>query len=139
MQGHEQLDREHEEPTSTNRAFGLVFAAVFALVGAWRTWGSHADGPWWFAPAAAFALLALFLPAPLAPLNRLWARFGLFLHGIVNPVMMGLLFAVAILPVGLLMRLAGKDPLRLRFEPAADTYWIACDPPDRPDAMKDQF
>lgn len=139
MHSHEQLDREHDVATSSERAFGLVFAAVFALVGAWRLWLSRADGPWWFAPAAAFALLALFLPAPLAPLNRLWARFGLFLHGIVNPVMMGLLFVVAILPVGLLLRLARKDPLRLRFEPAADSYWIACDPPDRPDAMKDQF
>jgi predicted membrane metal-binding protein len=139
MQSHEQLDREHEVATSSERSFGFVFATVFALVGAWQLWHARADGPWWFAAAAAFALLALLRPALLAPLNRLWARFGLFLHGIVNPVMMGLLFAVAILPVGLLMRLAGKDPLRLRFEPGADSYWVACDPPDRPDAMKDQF
>ena len=139
MQSHEQLDREHDVATSSERAFGLVFAAVCALGGAWRLWLARADGPWWFAPAAAFALLAFARPSLLAPLNRLWARFGLFLHGIVNPVMMGLLFVVAILPVGLLLRLARKDPLRLRFEPAADSYWIACDPPDRPDAMKDQF
>lgn len=139
MPTHEQLDREHEVATSSDRAFGLVFAAVFALVGVLRTWWSHADGPWWFAGCAAFAALALFWTAPLAPLNRLWSRLGMLLHAVVNPLLMGLIFLVSIVPIGLLMRLAGKDPLRLRLDRAAGTYWIPCEPPERRGAMKDQF
>jgi hypothetical protein len=52
---------------------------------------------------------------------------------------MWLLFVVSIVPMGLLMRLAGKDLLRLRFDPSAATYWIARETAERPDAMKDQF
>ena len=139
MPTHEQLDREHEVATSSERGFGVVFATVFALAGAWRLWRGHADGAWWLGIAVVFALLAFLWTAPLAPLNRIWTRFGLLLHAIVNPLLMGLIFVASIVPIGLLMRLAGKDPLRLRFEPGAGTYWIPCEAQDRQKAMKDQF
>ena len=47
MPTHEQLDREHEVATSSERGFGLVFATVFALAGAWRLRRGHADAPTW--------------------------------------------------------------------------------------------
>jgi hypothetical protein len=139
MQTHEQLDREHEVAVSSERGFGFVFAGVCAAIAGMRAWNGHADAAWWLAIAAAFAVLARFWTAPLAPLNRAWARLGRALHAIVNPVLMGLLFVVSIAPIGLLMRLAGKDLLRLRRDPSATTYWIACPPAERADAMKDQF
>ena len=140
MQAHEQLDRQHEVAVSSERSFGLVFAAVFGIVGAVRLWHGQGDAAWWLGAAAAFAALALFWSAPLAPLNRRWARLGGLLHAIVNPVLMGLVFALAIVPTGLLLRLAGKDPLRLRRDPAAGTYWVACGGgANRAGGMKDQF
>lgn len=139
MRTHERLDREHEVAVSSERGFGLVFAGVFAAVAGVRAWYAHWDAAWWFAIAVVFALLALFWTAPLAPLNRFWAGVGRVLHAVVNPILMGLLFVVSIVPIGLLTRLLGKDFLRLRRDPAAETYWIACDPANRQDAMKDQF
>ena len=139
MPTHEQLDREHEVAVSSERDFGFVFATVFAGVAGVRAWHAHADAAWWLGAALAFAALALFWQAPLAPLNRLWARLGRALHAIVNPVMMALLFAVSIVPIGLLMRAVGRDPLRLRRDPEAATYWIACEKADRSEPMKDQF
>ena len=139
MQTHEQLDREHEAAGSSERSFGFVFAVVFGIVAGVRAWGAHADAAWWLGIGLAFAALALFWQAPLAPLNRLWARLGNALHAIVNPVIMGLLFVVSIVPIGLVMRLLGKDFLRLRRDPGAATYWIPCEAATRPDAMKDQF
>src|SRR5512134_397363 len=112
MKTHDQLEREHEVAVSSERSFGFVFAVVFAVLAAVRAWGSHADAAWWLAIALAFAVLAQFWQAPLAPLKRLLWRFGNVLHDIVNPVIMGLLFVVSIVPVGLVMRLAGKDLLR---------------------------
>jgi hypothetical protein len=62
------------------------------------------------------------------------------LHAVVTPVLMGLLFFGALMPVGLLIRLLGKDILHLRREAEAATYWVSCDGAgSRPDAMKDQF
>jgi Saxitoxin biosynthesis operon protein SxtJ len=140
MQTHESLDRRHDVAASTERGFGLVFAGVFAIVAGLRMWHGHSDSAWWLGAGTAFAIAALVRPAMLAPLNRAWARVGQLLHAIVNPVLMGLIFAVAIVPTGLALRLFGKDLLRLRRDPSAATYWVdRHESAPRPDAMKDQF
>lgn len=140
MQTHESFDRKHAVATSSERSFGLVFAGFFAIVAGFRMWHGHSDSAWLLGIAGAFALLALFWTAPLAPLNRLWARVGQLFHTIVNPLLMGLIFIVAIVPTGLVLRLFGKDLLRLRRDPSATTYWVACNTSARrQDAMKDQF
>ena len=137
---HESLARIDEGAASSERSFGLVFAGFFAIVAGIRGWNGHADYGWWLAVACGFAVLAIAWPAPLAPLNRLWSRVGRLLHAIVNPLLMGLIFAFAIVPTALLLRVMRRDLLRLRRDPAAPTYWIACDASAmRPGAMKDQF
>lgn len=140
MQTHESFDRRHESSTSSDRSFGLVFAIFCSIVGGYRTWNGRAGAAWWLAAAVAFALLAFFWTAPLAPLNRLWTRLGQLLQAIVNPLVMGVVFVAAIAPTGLALRLLGMDLLRLRRDPSAPTYWIDRDPADaRPAPMKDQF
>lgn len=122
------------------RSFGLLLAALLLLAGAWR--GIRGLGPFWpwLAPAAALAGLAIWWTAPLRPLTRAWLKLADLLHAIVNPVIMALMFALAVVPTGLLMRLFGKDPLRLRFDPQAASYWIPRDPGSAPiSSMKDQF
>jgi hypothetical protein len=83
---------------------------------------------WSLIAAGVFAGLALLIPAVLAPANRVWMKFGELLHHIVSPVALGVVFYVAVLPTGLILRLLGKDPLRLRFDPSATSYWIKRDP-----------
>jgi hypothetical protein len=90
--------------------------------------------------AALFLAAALLRPAKLHPLNLIWLKFGLLLHRVVNPVIMALLFYGTVLPTGLVMRMLGKDLLRLKREPGADSYWIVRQPPGpAPETMKDQF
>jgi hypothetical protein len=82
----------------------------------------------------------LLRPAVLNPLNRVWLKFGLLLHKVVNPAIMALLFYGTVLPTGLIMRAMGKDLLRLKREPDAASYWIVRAPPGpAPETMKDQF
>ena len=79
-------------------------------------------------------------PAVLWPLNRLWLLLGIVLYRIVNPIVMALLFFSTIVPIGMLMRLCGKDSLRLRREPEAASYWIEREPPGPPpETMRNQF
>ena len=140
MQVHESFDRSHEVNLSTERSFGLVFATAFSGLGVYRTWHGHIDGYGWLCVGAVFMLLAFFWTTPLAPLNRLWARLGQALHAVVSPLMMGTIFFGAVMPIGLLLRLFGKDVLKLRPDPAVGSYWVACeDPAARPGAMRDQF
>jgi hypothetical protein len=135
---HENLEGHEAAPVPSSRSFGLVFAAAFALVGVHQ---AVTGGRWgWIAGAASalFALLAWRKPAVLGPLNRQWARLGRLLHQIANPLVMAVIFYGAVLPTGLLMRALGKDPLRLRRDPAARSYWQRRDPPAR-DHFKNQF
>ena len=137
---HENLARNEEIKTSSDRAFGVVFTVVFAIIAAWPLLGGELPRWWALAISGLFLAASLVRPSVLAPLNRLWTRFGLLLHRIVNPLVMGLMFFVVVTPMGVIMRLAGKDPMRLRRDPAAATYWIEREPPGpAPETMKQQF
>ena len=85
-------------------------------------------------------LCGLVYPKILRPLNIIWFKIGACIFKITNPIIMGMLFFTTIVPMGLFMRLMGKNLLALKKEPTAKTYWIVRDPPGPdPDSMKNQF
>jgi hypothetical protein len=137
---HEDLKREHHVEGSSDRGFGLVFAGVFLVIAGWPL--VHGEMPRWWASgvAVAFALVSLLKPALLATLNRLWIKFGVLLGKVVSPIALGVVFYGVITPIGAVVRLTGKDPLRLKLNPAADSYWILRAPPGPPpNSMTNQF
>ena len=137
---HEDLTREQEVEGSSDRSFGVVFAVVFLLIAAWPLW--HGESPRWWAlvGSALFAVVALMKPALLAGLNRQWLKLGMLLGKIISPIALGLLFYGVVTPIGVVLRLAGKDPLRLKFDRGAGSYWIRREPPGpSPDSMTNQF
>jgi len=137
---HEDLSRDQHVEGSSDRSFGLVFAVVFFMIAAWPL--LHGETPsWWaFGVAAVFALVAVMRPTLLAGLNRLWVKLGILLGKLVSPIALGILFYGVFFPVGVVMRLAGKDPLRLRRDADAASYWIPRKPPGPPpDSMTNQF
>lgn len=126
--------------TSSNLSFGLVFATFFMLIGLWPL--IHGDGPrgWSIALSVIFALVALVVPSALSPLNLLWARFGQLLHSIVSPIALGLVFYCVVTPTGLIRRLLGKDPLRLKADRSQKSYWVIRTPPGpSAESLKNQF
>ena len=137
---HEVFVRDEKIVTGSDRSFGLVMTVALAAVTALNAWHSGKLWPWTGGLAALLVAAALLRPAVLHPLNLVWLRFGLLLHKVVNPVVMALLFYGTVLPTGLIMRLMGKDLLRLKRQPDADSYWIARQPPGpSPGTMRDQF
>ncbi|MEO9827677.1 MAG: SxtJ family membrane protein [Paracoccaceae bacterium] len=130
---------EHDAVSAgSERSFGLVFSAVFAIVALWPLIDGSGLRWWALAVALGFAVAGFLAPAVLRPLNMLWFRFGLLLGRILGPVVMGLIFFVAVTPTALIFRLLGKDPLRLQADENAKSYWI-----ERDDklhgSMRDQF
>ena len=137
---HEVFSRDDNTVAGSDRSFGLVMAGVLAAITALNGW--HAGRLWpWTGVLAALLLAAAWLrPSLLHPLNLIWLKFGLLLHRLVNPVVMALIFYGTVLPTGMVMRMMGKDILRLKRQPDADSYWIARQPPGpSPETMKDQF
>ena len=127
-------------PESSDRSFGFVFAVVFGLIGGWPLWHG-AWRRWWAAAiAAAFGLVALVRPGALRPLNRVWQAFGRLLHRVVSPVIIGAIFFLCVTPIGVIMRLLGKDVLSLRRRADLPSYWIVREPPGpEPGTMTKQF
>jgi hypothetical protein len=126
--------------SSSDRSFGFVFAGFFTLLAAYGWWQESERWPISLGIAGVFLLAALLRPRILAPLNRLWAKLGHVMGMIVSPLVLGLIFFAVMAPLGLLMRLLGKDPLRLRRDSRAGSYWIVRQPPGPPgDTLRDQF
>ena len=137
---HEAYSRDDKIVAGSDRAFGLVMAAAFGIVTLLNAWHFGRLWPWTGGAATLFLAAAMLRPTLLHPLNRLWLKFGLLLHRVVNPVVMALLFYGTVLPTGLVMRALGKDLLRLKRQPEATSYWIMRAPPGpAPETMKDQF
>jgi hypothetical protein len=137
---YENLTRESEVQAGSNRAFGLVMATACSIIAGLGYWAGTSHWPFWSAAAITFAMAAGLQPSLLAPLSRLWFRLGLFLHRVVNPLVMGLLFFVVITPIGLLMRVCGKRPLGLEFQRAATSYWVMRDKSElQPGPMAKQY
>jgi Saxitoxin biosynthesis operon protein SxtJ len=132
---------KHAEPKmGSERNFGLVFAVVFAFIALWPLVRADKIHLWALAISAVFLIAAFIAPRVLAPLNRLWFQIGILLGKVVTPVVMGILFLVAVTPVGFIMRLFGKDPLKLKRELTAKSYWIERSPPGpAAGSLKDQF
>jgi hypothetical protein len=124
----------------SNRSFGLVFSALFFLLGAGpAAFGGSARG-WAIVLAGLFLAVALLAPRILGPLNAVWFKIGLALHHVVTPVIMAFLYYGAIVPTGLLLKMLGKDVLRLKRDATATTYWISREPPGPgPGSMDKQF
>jgi Saxitoxin biosynthesis operon protein SxtJ len=102
----------------------------------------HDRAPLWWSLALAllFFAVALLTPRMLAPLNLIWFRFSLALNWIVNPVIMAFLYYLAVVPTGLIVRLTGRDLLRLKRNAATASYWVRREPPGpQPGSMTKQF
>lgn len=137
---HEDLKRAEGIRGSSDRSFGLVFASVLTALSLWPLRaGGHLRVPA-LGVAGVVLAVALLWPRMLHPLNKVWTLLGLLLGRIVNPVVTAVLFYVVFTPAGLISRLRGRDPLRLKPARETDTYWIIRHPPGpQSDTMSKQF
>ena len=130
----------HEAKMGSERSFALVFAVVFTIIGTAPLLKGGELRIWSLLVAAVFLGLGLIAPGILRPLNTLWFKFGLLLGRIIAPIVISLLFFIAVTPTALVMRLLRKDLLSLKFDRKAKSYWINRSKTDNPmGSMKNQF
>ena len=121
---------------SSNRSFGIVFFLVFLIIALYPLTYSEEIRNWSAIISLIFLLLGLFNSKILTPLNKLWFKFGIFLGKIISPIIMGIIFFLVVTPIGLLMRLLGKDLINLKYN-NNKSYWIEKKGPKS--KMKNQF
>jgi len=108
----------------SNRKFGLFFALIFLLLSAYFYFVSAIELFYIFVSIALILLLISLLRSELLlPFNRLWNAFGRLLGLVVNPIVLGIIFFGLITPLALLLKIFGRDELRLR-EIKSQSNWI---------------
>ena len=120
----------------SNRSFGIVFFIVFLLISLYPLLYGESIRVWFLATSLIFLVLGLVNSKILSPLNKIWFKFGIILGKIISPVIMGIIFFFVVTPIGLLMRLLGKDVLNLKYD-KKKSYWIEKSGPKS--KMKNQF
>ena len=111
---------------SSNRSFGIVFFVVFIIIALWPLINSGPIRIWPLPFSLIFLILGIINSKLLTPLNRLWAKFGIFLGKVIAPTVMAIVFFGIITPIGILMKLIGKDLVGRKFL-NTKTYWIKRD------------
>lgn len=112
--------------TKNLRSFGLLVGGIFSVIALWPTVFSGEPPRWWaFAVGAALIGLGLVLPAALAPVYRVWMRIGHVLGWINTRIILGVIFYGMVTPMGLIMRVLGKDPMRRVLVQESETYRVA--------------
>ena len=122
---------------SSNRNFGLVFFVVFLIVALWPLKHDEDIRLWSLVLSIIFFILGILNSKLLTPLNKLWSKFGIFLGVIVSPIIMGIVYFLVVTPTGVLVRLLGKDLLKMDRTKSTSTYWIKREKIDS--TMKKQF
>ena len=123
----------------SNRKFGFFFTFVFAAVAAYFYYSTNVSWAYVFVAAAlAFLLVTLIQSDALLPLNKLWMRFGLLLSMIVSPIVLGIIFFGLFTPIAILMRLSGRDELRLKLTQKI-SHWVSRGEPIKSESFKHQF
>jgi large-conductance mechanosensitive channel len=141
---HENLNERNDVKVGSERSFGMIFAGFFVIIALLPIFTRADEGDftsiWALVVAAIFAVIALCRPQLLKPVNKLWFQFGMLLHKMINPLILGAMFFFVVSPIGLIMRVLGKTPLKLRFDGNVESYWIRREPPGpAPETMKRQF
>ena len=122
---------------SSPKSFGIVFSIVFLIVSLYPLTNFKGISIWALIVSIIFLLLAFLAPKILTLPNKLWFKFGILLGSIIAPIVMAFVYFATVLPIGLIMRLLGKDLLNQKLDKNSKSYWIERKEPIG--SMKNQF
>ena len=120
----------------SNKSFGIVFFVVFLLISLYPLLNNENIRFWSLIVSIIFLVLGILNSSLLSPLNKLWFKFGVLLGKIISPIIMGIIYFLVVTPIGLIMKLLGKDVLNLKYSDYK-SYWIEKTGPKS--KMKNQF
>jgi len=129
------MDKKIVIKKKDNVIFGITFSAVFLIIALWPLLDGLNLRTWSLITSVTFVMISLTFPNVFTYLNLWWIKLGYFLGKIISPIVIGIVFFIIVTPIGLLLRLFGKDILRLKRN--KNSYWINRD--YKIQSMKKQF
>ena len=111
---------------SSEKSFGVLFSIVFLIIAIWPLLDLNPLRYWALVVSLIFLAITLLKQELLKPLNIAWIKFGEILGKVVAPTVMALIFFFVLTPISFIVRLSGKDLLKLKFT-KDQSYWIKRD------------
>ena len=109
---------------ANNRSFGILFFIVFLLIALWPLISSNSIRYWALILSITFLILGAINSKLLSPLKVYWIKLGEILGKIIAPLVMSLVFFIILTPIGLILRIFGKDLLKLKKN-KKNSYWLS--------------
>lgn len=112
-----------EKELSDGRHFGFLFTLLFGFLSIWVAHKNYVEVAFSLGLISALILImAILKPRFLLPLNASWIKFGNLLGAMVSPIVIGLIFLIFFVPLGVLFKITGRDELRLRVK-KVPSHW----------------
>ena len=121
----------------SEKNFGLTFACVFIIIALWPLLAGEPIRLWSIIVSIFLVIISFIFPKILRPFNKWWYKFGILLGSIVSRIVIPLVFYLVVTPMGLIMRIFGKDFLEKKIKPDVSSYWMNKN--KEKISMKDQF
>ena len=129
----------YEIQIPSNKKFGVFFTFVFGAVALYFYLNENLHVTFvLLALTASFFVVTLVRDDFLLPLNKLWLRLGLLLGMVISPIVIGIIFFGLFTPIATVMRLCGRNELRLKFT-LQKSHWIPRTQPIKSESFKNQF
>jgi len=106
------------------RQFGITVGIVLGLLGCFFIWRQKEWCYYFIIISFVFLLFGLVFPLLLKPVHKVWMALAIFMGWCMTGVILGVLFYLVVTPIGLLMRLCGKDFLDRKFDSTVQSYWV---------------
>jgi len=112
------------EPTSRDLTIlAALFFVIPCVIGGYMLWKGAANGWIWIIAGAILGLSRIITPLFKA-IYRIWIILSIILGYFVSRILLTIIFIIVIIPMGLIMRILGKDPMERKLDPKAASYWI---------------
>ncbi len=110
---------------ANNRSFGLLFSIIFLIIACWPLLNEESIRLWSLVVSLLFFILGLLDSKILTPLNKSWVKFGELLGSIIAPFIMFIIFFVILTPIGIVLKIFGKDLLKVKKNKTLKSYWVS--------------
>ena len=123
----------------SNKKFGYFFTLIFLIIAGYFFLNKSLNLAYVFAIISITLFLITIVKADLLLYpNKLWIQFGLLLGMVISPIVLGVLFFVLFTPTAIIMKLYGRDELRIKFKKST-SYWIVRENQINSDSFSNQF
>ena len=134
------MEGKNQQPSTKDlRQFGLLIGGVFAVIGLWPiVFRSESPRLWAMILGGLLIIWGVIVPQSLKQVHKGWMKVGHVLGTINTKIILGIIYYLLITPMGLVMRLMGKDPMHRALAQGTDIYRIVRAPRPR-HHMRNQF